>query len=103
MKKSLVALSAVLVLGGSSAFAHTALMSCFDNGDGTVTCEGGFSDGSSAGGVGFYLLQGDKKLNETKLNEFGEVSFKKPSGEYIAVLNGGEGHMVQVKSNDILE
>ncbi len=26
------------------AWAHTPLCSCYDNGDGTVTCEGGFFD-----------------------------------------------------------
>lgn len=102
MKKSLFALGLLGLLGGS-AFAHTALMSCFDNGDGTVTCEGGFSDGSSAAGVSFYLLQGGKKLNETKFNDLSEVTFKKPNGEYTAVLDGGEGHIVKIKGSDILE
>ena len=31
--------------GATFVQAHTPLCSCFDNGDGTVTCEGGFSDG----------------------------------------------------------
>jgi hypothetical protein len=35
----------------AQVWAHTPLCSCYDNGDGTVTCEGGFSDGSSAAGV----------------------------------------------------
>jgi len=39
-----VALS--LMIASSSLFAHSAIMSCFDNGDGTITCEGGFSDSS---------------------------------------------------------
>jgi hypothetical protein len=28
-----------LVLSAGQAMAHTALCNCFDNGDGTVTCE----------------------------------------------------------------
>lgn len=51
-----------LVIASSSAYAHSAIMSCFDNGDGTVTCEGGFSDGSSASGVKFHVDQGGKKI-----------------------------------------
>ena len=44
--------AALLVAGcvwAGVALAHTPLCSCYDNGDGSVECEGGFSDGSSAG------------------------------------------------------
>jgi hypothetical protein len=41
----------VFLFIAAQALAHTPLCSCYDNGDGTVTCEGGFSDGSSASGV----------------------------------------------------
>ena len=37
-------------------FAHTPLFDCFDNGDDTLTCEGGFSDGASATGVGVRMV-----------------------------------------------
>jgi hypothetical protein len=102
MKKTLIILMACL-LTTTSAFAHTALMSCFDEGDGTITCEGGFSDGSSASGVNFYVLSGDKKILETKMSEFSEVNFEKPSGDYQAVFDAGEGHQVYVDGKDIVE
>ncbi|RXJ67654.1 hypothetical protein CRV08_09800 [Halarcobacter ebronensis] len=92
-----------LALLASSMFAHSAIMSCFDNGDGTVTCEGGFSDGSSASGVNFYLLQNDKKVFEAKISEDSEISFKKPAGTYSAVFDAGEGHQVFVSGSDIAE
>ena len=47
--KRLTALAAacVLTLGfAAQALAHTPICSCFDEGDGNVTCEGGFSDDS---------------------------------------------------------
>ena len=57
MKKLTMALAAGLIVGGAAiAQAHTPLCSCFDNGDDTVTCEGGFSDGSSASGVPVRVL-----------------------------------------------
>lgn len=94
-----------LILGlaffSSSLFAHTALMSCFDNGDGSVTCEGGFSDGSSAGGVKFRVEQNGKSIIEGKMNEDSEFTFKKPSGDFTAIFDGGEGHKVFIKSKDI--
>lgn len=102
MKKFSLVVAASLLLT-VSAQAHTALMSCFDNGDGTITCEGGFSDGSSASGVVFRITEGGKTLMESKFNEDSEVTFDKPSGSYTAVLDGGEGHLVEVEGADILE
>ena len=99
MKKSLV----VLALLANSLFAHTALMSCFNNGDNTITCEGGFSDGSSANGVKFFILQNDKKILETRLNEDSEVTFNIPNGKYSAVFDAGDGHQIHIKGEDITE
>ena len=87
-----------------TAFAHTPIMSCMDEGDDTVTCEGGFSDGSSAGGVKFRVISNEKKvILDTKLNTESEVNFKKPEGEYSAVFDAGPQHEVYIKSKDIFE
>lgn len=99
MKKIILGLAFV----ASSMFAHTAIMSCFDNGDDTITCEGGFSDGSSASGVKFHVLQDEKSIYEAKMSEDSEVTFKKPSGAYTAVFDAGEGHKVFIKGSDITE
>ncbi len=92
-----------LTIASSSLFAHTAIMSCFDNGDGTITCEGGFSDGSSASGVKFKVEQNSKAIFESKMSEDSEVTFKKPNGAYNAVFDAGEGHQVHIKGSDITE
>jgi type 1 fimbria pilin len=92
-----------LILAGH-ALAHTPLCSCYDNADGTITCEGGFSDGSSAAGVrmrvekraGGALLQG-------KMDENSEYTFKKPDGDYKVVFDAGEGHVVEVDGGEIFE
>jgi hypothetical protein len=42
--------------------AHTPLIACSDNGDGTVTCKGGFSDGSSASGVELRVERDNGKV-----------------------------------------
>ncbi|ASM40779.1 hypothetical protein CSPB12327_05850 [Campylobacter sp. RM12327] len=97
MKKILL----VLAFAISSMFAHTALMSCFDNGDGSITCEGGFSDGSTAKGVKFHLIQGGKSVLEETFNEDSEVTFKKPNGDFEVQLDAGEGHKITIKSKDI--
>ncbi|PWD85324.1 hypothetical protein [Ignatzschineria cameli] len=99
MKKML--LTVTLLALSPAAFSHTALLSCFDEGDGTITCEGGFSDGSSASGVDFYVEQEGKKVLEMKFDELNSVNFEKPEGDYSAVFNGGDGHRVILKGAQI--
>ena len=99
MKKKLILIPLLV----SQVFAHTALMSCFDNGDGTITCEGGFSDGSSANGVKFRVEADGKTLIEGKMDEYSEFNFKKPMGNYSAVFDAGEGHQVHISGSDITE
>lgn len=100
---TILALVALLALA-VPALAHTPLFACFDNGDGTVTCEGGFSDGSSAAGVAIYVLDGSgAKVTETKLDDFSEITFDKPQGDYTVQLDAGDGHLIEVPGKDILE
>jgi len=87
----------------NTGFAHTAIMSCFDNGDGTVTCEGGFSDGSSASGVKVHVKKDGKIVETGKMNEDSEFTFKKPSGNYSVQFDAGEGHRVDINGKDIAE
>ncbi|WP_250645535.1 hypothetical protein [Salidesulfovibrio onnuriiensis] len=87
-----------------SASAHSALCSCLDNGDGTVTCEGGFSDGSSAKGVRVFVRDAsDTTVARGKMNEDSEFTFDKPEGDYTVIFDAGPGHQVEVKSSDIVE
>ncbi len=84
------------------ASAHTPLCSCFDNGDNTITCEGGFSDGSSASGVAMHIQAANGKvLLEGKMNENSEFTFPKPQGDYVVAFDGGDGHQIKVPGNEI--
>ena len=92
-----------LVLCGPAA-AHTPLCSCYDNGDGTITCEGGFSDGSSASGVRMRVENGSKNvLIEGKMNEDSEYTFDKPQENYHVVFDAGEGHVIEIDGSEIVE
>ncbi|AFL68912.1 hypothetical protein [Sulfurospirillum barnesii] len=102
MKKSVVVIGLMSLLG-NSLFAHTALMSCMENADATITCEAGFSDGSSAAGVMFKVVQEGKVVFEKKFDENSEITFKKPQGEYTALLDGGDGHSLSIPSRSILK
>ncbi len=105
MKKMMIVLTlAALMAFAGQAFAHSPLMSCFDNGDNTVTCEGGFSDGSSAAGVKMHVKNADgKNLIDGKMNEDSEFTFDKPAGDYAVVFDAGEGHAVEINGADIVE
>ena len=103
MKKIILGL-AILLASVSTVHAHTPLCSCFDNGDDTITCEGGFSDGSSAAGVAMRLETSDGQvLLEGKMSEDSEFDFDKPGQDYIVVFDAGEGHRIQVPGKEIVE
>jgi len=85
-----------------AAIAHTPLFSCYDNGDGTVLCEGGFSDGSSAAGTRTAVLDGNGTvLLEGSLDDFGEFIFDIPDGNYTVLFDAGDGHQIEIPDEDI--
>ena len=97
------ALAAGLFVAGQ-ALAHTPLCSCYDNGDGTITCEGGFSDGSSASGVQMRVENsGGKVVVNGKMDADSEFTFKKPSTGYKVVFDAGEGHIIEIDGKEIVE
>ncbi len=51
-----VALTTIALGVAAIAHAHNAICSCFENDNGTITCEGGFSDGGKAAGVPLRVL-----------------------------------------------
>ncbi len=106
MRKSLcITITMVLALSllfAAAAFAHTPICSCYDNGDGTITCEGGFSDGSSAAGVKIEVKDKDGKvLISGEMNESSEFVFEKPKTEYEVVFDAGPGHVITTSGEDI--
>lgn len=107
MKNKFKVLITTLAVGLSLATfcqAHTPLCSCYDNGDGSVTCEGGFSDGSSASGV--VMRVEDKNgavLIKGVMSEDSEYTFTKPSSPYKVIFDAGEGHRVVLDGKEITE
>lgn len=88
----------------SAVSAHTPLCSCYDMGDGTVLCEGGFSDGSSAAGVAIRIVDDNgSSILEGELSEYSEFEFDKPSGDYTVVFDAGPGHDIEISGKDIVE
>jgi hypothetical protein len=78
------------------------VFNCYDNGDETVTCEGGFSDGGSAEGVPIRILDlRERVLIDAKMDAQGTFSFEKPQEEFHVVFDAGEGHEVTIYPEDI--
>jgi len=104
-KKVVVIAMLCLFVGGlGQALAHTPLCSCYANGDGTATCEGGFSDGSSAAGVEMRVEKQDGTvLEKGKMDAFSEFVFDVPAEDYKVVFNAGPGHDIVVEGKDIVE
>jgi len=107
MKKTvaiLIAFFAFTVLMNTWAMAHTPLCSCSDEGDGTILCEGAFSDGSSAAGVEIRVQDSaGKVLIKGRMNDDSEFAFDKPKGPYKVQFDAGPGHLVEVPSSEIME
>ena len=101
-----VCLVSVLSLGAAllmpASFAHTPICSCYDNGDDTVTCEGGFSDGGSAAGVAIRILDGrDRVLIDGAMADDGSFTFDRPGDEFHVIFDAGQSHIVTIFSDDI--
>jgi hypothetical protein len=105
MKRAGFALIAVALAGiAATALAHNAICDCFLNDDGTITCEGGFSDGASATGIPLRVLDSDGKvLIEGVMSEKSEFTFAKPAVDFRVEFDAGEGHVVKIDGRDIEE
>jgi hypothetical protein len=102
LEKAMLALMLTGIV--TPALAHNAICDCFLNDDGTITCEGGFSDGASATGIPLRVLDSDGKvLIEGKMSEKSEFTFAKPAVAFRVEFDAGEGHVVKIDGRDIEE
>jgi hypothetical protein len=88
----------------TSAEAHNAICECFDNGDETITCEGGFSDGAKAAGVPVRVLDASGKvLIDGAMTENSDFTFPRPDVDFRVEFDAGQGHVVTIDGRDIEE
>jgi hypothetical protein len=88
----------------TSAAAHNAICECFDNGDETITCEGGFSDGAKAAGVPVRVLDASGKvLIDGAMTENSDFTFPRPDVDFRVEFDAGQGHVVTIDGRDIEE
>ncbi len=85
-----------------AALAHTPLVACYDMGAGTILCEGGFSDGSSAAGVRLAVRdRAGRVLLEGVMSEDSAFVFDEPRGRYTVLFDAGAGHRVEIRGGDV--
>ena len=95
---------AVATAAAAPALAHNAICDCFLNGDGTITCEGGFSDGSTAAGIPLRVIDRDGKvLIDGAMSEKSEFTFNTPDVAFRVEFDAGEGHVIRIDGRDIEE
>ena len=105
MKNLLFILAVAALLGAqaSPAAAHSALLNCFDNADGTFTCQGGYSDGSSATGIRIVVRDSSGVVvQEARLDSNSEVTLNRPQGDFSVLFDGGAGHSVEVRGDSLV-
>ena len=86
------------------AWGHTPICDCYDNGDSTITCEGGFSDGGSAAGIAMRIVNNaGKVLIQGEMSEFSDYTFAIPDNNFRVIYEAGDGHTIEIDSRDIEE
>ncbi|MGD2167753.1 MAG: hypothetical protein PVF63_06560 [Gammaproteobacteria bacterium] len=102
--KQIVIFSVVTLAGIAPVQAHNPICECFDNADGTITCEGGFSDGAPAAGVPLRVIASNGRvLVDGAMSEHSEFTFDKPDVRFRVEFDAGEGHIIQIDGRDIEE
>jgi len=102
MSRLKVVVLSLLAFIASSAYAHNAICDCYDNGDETITCEGGFSDGGTAVGVPLRVVDSaGKVLVDGAMSANSDFKFAKPKGDFRVEFDAGKGHVVTIDGRDI--
>ncbi len=104
MKLRLFILAGCLVFAATAVQAHKPLVSCVNNGDNTITCQGGFSDGSSAAGVIMQIKARDGRvLQRGLMDDNSEFTFARPRDEFVVLFDAGPEHRLRVPGSRIAE
>lgn len=101
----LAAVALALLALVPAAHAHESYMDCFDNGDGTVTCQAGYVDGAPPNEGDRILIKdaGGKTVEQGHFDADGAYTFEPPGSDYSIVFRGEEmGHTLRVNARDVI-
>jgi len=95
---------AALVWSAGLVSAHSPLLACYDNGDGTISCEAGYSDGASAAGQVVRIISSDQRLiAEGAFDEVGTFTFAKPEPGFYVEFEGDASHLATFYEEDLYQ
>jgi hypothetical protein len=93
---------AFLVAGTSTSTAHAPLLSCFENENATITCEAGYSDGSSAAGQIIRVReQSGRLILESVFDPSSVFVFSKPSAPFVVDFIGDPSHVATFDGDEL--
>jgi hypothetical protein len=94
--------AALSVAAIPAAHAHYPVCECRMADAKTVTCKGGFSDGSTAPGVVLDVISYDEQvLVKGKLGADSTITFPRPAQDFYVLFDAGPGHTVEVEHTSI--
>jgi hypothetical protein len=100
LKAAFTALLALFLMT-KPAMAHYPFCTCALQDD-SITCTGGFSDGTGAEGVKLDVISYDEQvLIPGRFGTDSKASFKQPAGEFYVLFDAGPGHVVEIDWHDI--
>jgi hypothetical protein len=94
----------LLMAGTGTASAHAPLLSCFDNENGTITCEAGYSDGAPAAGQLIRVREANGRLIlESVFDTASAYSFDKPKSPFVVEFIGDPSHVATFDGEDLTD
>jgi hypothetical protein len=102
MRRAILASVLFLAAAATPAMAHAPLIDCYVDDDDAITCEAGYSDGSSAANQVIQVRDEDERLLfEDHFAEDGTFHFPRPEAdEYHVVFVGDAAHQADIYSSD---
>lgn len=93
----------VALFAATPVLAHSPLLSCFPEGDGTIFCEAGYSDGARAGGAEILIVDaGGRVLFTGTLAEDSTIILTPPDvDDYEIRFVGDSAHSASVYSDEL--
>ena len=84
-------------MAATPAAAHAPLLDCGPSGANMITCEAGYSDGSSAANQVIRVRDGEHRLVfEDRFDQNGSYNFTRPEGEFHIQFEGDQFHSIIV-------
>lgn len=102
MTRSPILTLATALLVGAPALAHAPIIACYDEGDDTIYCEAGYSDGASSEGQVVRVMSAEGRLLiESAFNAAGAFLFDRPDTPFFVEFVGDGTHQAVFHEDEL--